>query len=318
MPKQEASLISVGPDMSGKRLLIYLTALLLLLCSVGCELVDVDGNPMTRPTRGETMKWDGLELDPELRQVLDEKSSCLLWRIPAEFRTEGAASVRSYESLNCSELWMELRESVFPDASLTTEAQTDGALEMYYSDGDSGFSVQLNTFSVFLDGLPLDRTTVILQQITAFLEYQTGFALAQWTGCAPEAQHLTYGFEIDGIPVDVKMDSPMQVSCVFAQTNGRLILWNPILPGEPLKRFVLEDCLNVMELRSTAETSWEKGFNMAAEMKACCLIYYLDGNEMTLRPGWSLTGTGYDYVTGEMKPIEIVIDAVTGEVKRKR
>ena len=58
MPKQEASLISVGPDMSGKRLLIYLTALLLLLCSVGCELVDVDGNPMTRPTRGETMKWE--------------------------------------------------------------------------------------------------------------------------------------------------------------------------------------------------------------------------------------------------------------------
>ena len=112
------------------------------------------------------------------------------------------------------------------------------------------------------------------------------------------------------------MDSPLPVSCVFEQPNGKLILWNPILPGEPSERFDLGDCLSEVELRSTAVTGREKGIPMAAELTECNLINYLDGDAMTLRPGWSLTGTGYRFDTGKMEPIEILIDAITGKGKR--
>ena len=57
---------------------------------------------------------------------------------------------------------------------------------------------------------------------------------------------------------------------------------------------------------------------MVMELTECGLIFYLDSSEMTIRPGWSLTGTGYDYDTGKMTPVEMLIDAITGDIKRMR
>ena len=309
-------MLSKGLDMSGKRCFVFLLVSLLLLCLAGCELVDVDGNPITPPTAPETREWDGLELDPELRKAIDEKSSCVLWRIPEAFRPEGTAAVRPYETLDCTELWPELKDFVFPDARMISQTQKNGVRVMAYSDGTQSFTVQLNAVSLFLEGLPQEQAATALEQIKIFLEQKACFPLAEWTGPAPDAQDLTYGLLLDGIPVDVKMDSPLPVSCVFEQPNGKLILWNPILPGEPSERFDLGDCLSEVELRSTAVTGREKGIPMAAELTECNLINYLDGDAMTLRPGWSLTGTGYRFDTGKMEPIEILIDAITGKGKR--
>ena len=305
-----------GIDMTEKRFAVFLLTLLLLLCMVGCELVDVNGNPVTRPTAPETHEWDALPLDPELRKAIDENNSCVLWQIPEDHRPEGTAAVRPYETLDCTELWPELKEAAFPEARLNAETPKDGTREMQYTDGEQSFTVQVNTISVFLDGLPQEQATTALEQIKAFLEQKTGFQMALWTGPAPEAQDLSYGLLLDGIPVDVKMDSPLPVSCVIKQPNGKLILWNPILPGEPTERFDLGACLSAEELRSMAEAGWGSDYPMAAELTECSLIYYLDGETMTLRPGWSLTGTGYRFDTGKMEPIEILIDAITGKGKR--
>lgn len=307
---------SEGIDMAAKRVSLFLLISLLLLGLAACELVDVNGNPVTCPTPPETHDWDGLELDPALQQAIEEKRSCVLWHVQEDFRIEGVAAVRPYEALDCTELWPELKEYVFPNASLRSESQEDGTRILNYSDGTRSFSVQLNSVSLFLEGLPREEATESLGQIKACLEEKTGFPQAQWTGPAPDAQWLSYGMLIDGIPVDVKMDSPLPVSCVFVQPNGKLILWNPILPGEPSARFALGDCISAEELRSTVETGWEKRIPMAAELNECSLIYYLDGDTMTLRPGWSLTGTGYRFDTGKMEPVELLIDAITGTGKR--
>ena len=302
--------------MTAKRVSVFLLASILLICLIGCELVDVNGNPVTRPTPPETMEWEGLELDPELRQAVDEKRSCVLWRVPEDFQIEGVAAVRPYETLDCTELWPELKEYVFPNASLRSESQEDGTRILNYSDGTRSFSVQLNSVSLFLEGLPREEATESLGQIKACLEEKTGFPQAQWTGPAPEAQWLSYGMLIDGIPVDVKMDSPLPVSCVFVQPNGKLILWNPILPGEPSEHFNLGDCMSVAELQSTAETVLETGIHMVTELNHCSLIYYFDEDTLTLRPGWSLTGTGFHFETGELSSIEMLVDAINGKVKR--
>lgn len=303
-------------DMAAKRVSVIMLALVLLLSLVGCELVDVNGNPVTRPTAPETHEWDELTLDPELQKAVYENNSCVLWRIPEDFRPEGIASVRPYALLDCTELWLELKEAAFPEARLNADTPKNGSREMQYADGDQSFTVQVNTISVFLEGLPQEQSTTALERIKAFLEQKTGFQMTLWTGPAPEAQDLSYGLLLDGIPVDVKMDSPLPVSCVFKQPNGKLILWNPILPEEGTERFELADCLSAEELRSTAEAGWGSDFPMAAELTECSLIYYLDPETATLRPGWSLTGTGYRFDTGKMEPVELLIDAITGKGKR--
>jgi hypothetical protein len=97
-----------------------------------------------------------------------------------------------------------------------------------------------------------------------------------------------------------------------------IVLLLPILPGAAQKSYDLQSCMSVDELRKTAETGWLSDLPMVMELTECSLIYYLDSDEMTIRPGWSLTGTGYDYDTGKMTPVEMMIDAISGKVQRMR
>ena len=112
--------------MHTKRKIVFLLILVLILGLVGCEIVDSDGNPISQPTRPTANDWDELELDPELRQAIEGRSSGILWRIPAEFQPEGTVSVHSYAALDCAVLWPELQSAVFPEANKSAETQKDG------------------------------------------------------------------------------------------------------------------------------------------------------------------------------------------------
>ncbi len=289
-----------------------------LLCLVACEIVDSNGNPVTQPTRPTANDWDELDLDQELHQAIESRSSGILWRIPAEFKPEGAVSVRTYTMLDCAALWAELKEAVFPEATQSSETGQDGSRVIAYSDETQSFSVQINGASLSLKGLPRERAQAVLDEISGFLEQKLGFPLQQWTSPAPEDQWLSYGLVIDGVPLDVKTDSPVPVSCVFAQPDGTIDLLNPILPGGPQESYELSSRMSSDELQKTAKTGWESSLSMVMDLTECNLIYYLDSDEMTIRPGWSLAGTGYDYGTGKMTPVEMLIDAITGDIKRMR
>ncbi len=301
-----------------RKTIILLLLSALLLCLVGCEIVDSDGNPITHPTRPTANDWDELDLDPELRQAIESRSSGILWRIPAEFKPEGAVSVRAYTTLDCAALWAELKEAIFPEATQSSETRQDGSRVIAFSDETQSFSVQINAASLSLKGLPRERAQAVLDEISGFLEQNLGFPLRQWTGTVPEDQWLSYGFLIDEVPLDVKTDSPVPVSCIFAQPDGTIVLLNPILPREPQESYELSSRMSVDELRKTAQTGWESSLPMVMELTEYNLIYFLDSDEMTIRPGWSLTGTGYDYGTGKMTPVEMLIDAITGDIKRMR
>ena len=301
-----------------RKTIVLLLLSALLLCFVGCEIVDSDGKPITQATRPTANDWDGLELDPELRQAIEGRSSGILWRFPADFQPEGTVSVRSYTRLDCAELWSELREAVFPEAIQCAEKQKDGRSILEYDNGTQSFDLQINAASIYLEGLLREEAQTTLTEISGFLERKLGFALRQWTGPVPEDQWLSYGLVIDGVPLDVKTDSPAPVSCVFAQPDGTISLQLPILPDAAQESYDLQSRMSADELRKTAETGWLTDLPMVMELTECSLIYYLDSDEMTIRPGWSLTGTGYDYDTGKMTPVEMMIDALSGKVQRMR
>ncbi len=301
-----------------RKTIVLLLLSALLLCFVGWEIVDSDGKPITQATRPTTNDWDGLELDPELRQAIEGRSSGILWRIPADFQPEGTVSVRSYNRLDCAELWSELREAVFPEAIQRAETQKDGSSILEYDNGTQSFDLQINAASIYLEGLSKKEAQTTLAEISGFLERKLGFALRQWTGPVPEDQWLSYGLMIDGVPLDVKTDSTAPVSCVFAQPDGMIVLLLPILPDAAQESYDLQSRMSADELRKTAETGWLSDLPMVMELTECSLIYYLDSDEMTIRPGWSLTGTGYDYDTGKMTPVEMLIDALSGKVQRMR
>lgn len=304
--------------MHTKRKIVFLLILVLILGLVGCEIVDSDGNPITQPTRPTANDWDELDLDPELRQAIESRSSGILWRIPAEFKPEGAVSVRAYTTLDCAALWTELKEAVFPEATQSSETGQDGSRVIAYSDETQSFSVQINAASLSLKGLPRERAQAVLDEISGFLEQKLGFPLRQWTGPVPEGQWLSYGIVIDGVPMDVKTDSPVPVSCVYAQPDGTIVLLNPLIPGDPQESYDLSSRMSSDELHNTAKTGWESSLPMVMELTECSLIYYLDADDSMIRPGWSLTGTGYDYGAGKMTPVEMLIDAIAGDIKRMR
>ena len=318
MPKQGVDMTWEALDLVVRKTIVLLLLLALLLCFVGCEIVDSDGNPITQPTRPTANDWDELDLDPELRQAIESRSSGILWRIPAEFQPEGTVSVRSYNRLDCAELWSELQEAVFPEAIQHAETKKDGNSILEYENGTQSFSVQINAASIYLKGLPREQAQTALADISGFLERKLGFALRPWTGPVPEDQWLSFGIVIDGVPLDVKTDSPAPVSSVFAQPDGTISLQLPILPGAAQESYDLQSCMSVDELRKTAETGWVSSLPMVMELTECNLIYYLDSDGMAIRPGWSLTGTGYDYDTGKMTPVEMLIDAISGKVQRMR
>ena len=304
--------------MHTKRKIVFLLILVLILGLVGCEIVDSDGNPITQPTRPTANDWDELDLGQELHQAIEIRSSGILWRIPAEFKPEGAVSVHAYTTLDCAALWAELKKAVFPEATQSSETGQDGSRVIAFSDETQSFSVQINAASLSIKGLPRERAQTVTEEICSFLDQKLGFPLRQWTGPVPEDQWLSFGLVIDGVPLDVKTDSPLPVSCVFAQPDGTIVLLNPIIPGEPQESYELSSRMSVDELRKTAQTGWVSDLPMVMELTECGLIFYLDSSEMTIRPGWSLTGTGYDYDTGKMTPVEMLIDAITGDIKRMR
>ena len=318
MPKQGVDMTWEALDLFVRKSIVLLLLSAFLLCLVACEIVDSDGNPITQPTRPSANDWDELDLDPELRQAIESRSSGILWRIPAEFKPEGAVSVRAYTTLDCAALWTELKEAVFPEATQSSETGQDGSRVIAYSDGTQSFSVQINAASLSLKGLPRERAQAVLDEISGFLGQKIGFLLHLWTGPVPENQWLSYGLVIDGVALDVKTDSPLPVSSVFAQPDGTISLQLPILPGAAQESYDLQSCMSVDELRKTAETGWLSDLPMVMELTECSLIYYLDSDEMTIRPGWSLTGTGYDYDTGKMTPVEMLIDAISGKMQRMR
>ena len=226
--------------------------------------------------------------------------------------------MRPYTALDCAALWPELKVFVFPEIIQSAEMQQDGSTVLEYTDGEQSFFAWVNTSSLYLEDIPQERVPAVLEQIAKYLEKKSGFDQRQWIGIVPENQWLSYGIVIDGIFMDVKTDSPNPVSCFFAQPDGTIVLLNPIIPGEPQESYELSSRMSSDELQKTAKTGWESSLSMVMDLTECNLIYYLDSDEMTIRPGWSLTGTGYDYDTGKMTPVEMLIDAITGDIKRMR
>lgn len=290
--------------------------LLLLLGLGGCVPVGPDGTPITYATRSATHAWDGLDLDPALRRALDAETSALIWSVPESFRPEGEASVRSYTALDCTELWPDLQTALFPEAVLRGESQDGGKRVLEYEDVGRSFTVWLTGSYIVLNCGTPEQARPLLDGIKDHLERKFGLFLGLWDKPAPEEQLVAYGLVVDGVPLYVRTDAPFTVSCLFEEPKGFVILLNPLLPGEVLETVELGTRMTTDELRSAADSAWIKQLPMAAEITDCSLVYYVDFEGRTLRPAWSLTGTGYAFDTGTLSPVELVLDALTGEAKR--
>lgn len=300
-----------------KRTIIFLL-LCLLLALVGCELLNPDGTPVTRATKPATRDWDGLELGAELRRALDAESNELIWSVPEEPRPEGTASVCSYTALDCEALWVELKQALFPEASLRAQIEKDGMPALELEDAGQTFTLQKSDSFLYFDGLSPERGRAVLDGLRDFLERERGLSLRLWTAPAPEEQEIVYGVTANGLPVEARTDSPLTVSCLFQKPEGGVVLLNPILPGEVPETADPENLMTAEQLRSAAESGWHGLLPMAAELTDCALVLYIDDEQGTLRPAWSLTGTGYAFDTGKMIPVELLFDALTGEQKRLR
>ena len=292
--------------------------LLLLLGLAGCVPVGPDGTPITYATQPATHEWDDLDLNPELRKALDAENSSLIWSVPESFRPEGAVSVRSYTALDCAELWPDLQAALFPEAVLREDSQDGGRRVLNYETENRSFTVWTTDSYVVLKDFSPEEARPLLDGIKAYLEREFDLSLELWNGPAPEEELAAYGIVTDAVPMYVRTDAPFTVSCLFENPEGNITLLNPLLPGEVMETVDLGEGITAEELKSAADSAWIKQIPMAAEITDCTLVYYIDAEGQTLRPAWSLTGAGYAFDTGTLSPVELVLDALTGEAKRVR
>lgn len=292
--------------------------LLLLVGLAGCVPVGPDGTPITYATRPAAHEWDDLDMDPELRRALNAETPVLIWSVPDEFRPEGTASVRSYTALDCTELWTNLQTDLFPEAVLCRESWDGGKRVLEYEDEGRSFTVWLTGSYIVLNCGTQEQARPLLDGIKEYLEREFGLDLRLWDSPAPEEELAAYGLVTDGVPLDARTDFPGTVSCLFENPDGEIVLLNPLLPGEVLETVELGSRMTADELQSAADSAWIKQIPVAAEITDCTLIYYIDAEEQTLRPAWSLTGTSYAFDTGTLSQVELVLDALTGEAKRVR
>ena len=304
--------------MRGIRWIALLLIPALLFGLAGCVPVGPDGTPITYATQPAAHEWDELDLNPELRKALDAESSSLIWSVQETFRPEGVVSVRSYTALDCTELWPDLLAALFPEAVQTAESQDGGARELEYEAEGRSFSTRLTTSYVLLKGFTPEEARPLLDGIREYMEREFGLDLKLWDGPAPEEELAAYGLVTDGVPMYVRTDAPFTVSCLFENPEGGVTLLNPLLPGEVLETADLGARMTAEELRSAADSAWIKQIPMAAEITDCTLVWYLDEEGRTIRPAWSLTGTGCAFDTGKLSQVELVLDALTGEAKRVR
>ena len=303
-----------------KRVICLLLPLLFLLGLAGCVLVGPDGTPITFATQPATHEWDDLDLNPELRKALDAESSALIWSVPEDFLPEGAVSVRSYTALDCTELWPELQAALFPEAVQTADTQDGGERVLEYEVESQSFTAWIASNYIVLNCYTQEQARPVLDGIKEHLEGKFGLSLGLWDKPAPEEQFVAYGLVTDGVPLYVRTDAPFTVSCLFEDPEGdvTVTLLNPLLPGEVMETVDLGKGMTAEELKSAADSAWIKQIPMAAEITGCTLVWYLDAEGQTLRPAWSLTGTGYAFDTGKLSQVELVLDALTGEAKRVR
>ncbi len=276
-------------------------------------------DPNAASNTGETLFADQAEADAAFDALLKEALAAgepkQVWA--EDFCTEQRkeAAVWRCEFLDCRELYEELLERLLPDAvikktSASGESETRYDLRM----GSQKLVCHCRRSYIRIGSLTSEQVRELMPQAAEWFEEKCSLELREWTG-RTEALAVYTGF-VDGLPIapNGRMNSFGTEHCGLWSEPGTIYLWYPFTLGKQAGTVSLNEQFSPEELRMTLEFSFDPSKQIVEGYRSCELCYLLDGQQELLVPVWWIRGTSCNLETGKKTPIELWVDAETGQV----
>ena len=280
-------------------------------------------------------------IEPEVQAAIDAGESCMFWKVDDQIPNTGTLSNWTFEPLDCTEIWPELRAAVFPDAvdvrPMWHMKDDDMDVMRYYleTNGEE-VTVEVQELGIRISGkldeeahrgyrLTQKQLLDYTEKIKVFLEERTGIELVEWNGMIEGERPLKdYTLILDGTPVDPNTHIPKHCSLAAMSSWGVVSLCVPIKSIARKETVQLDGSLLSEDLRETAEFAMREyppEWTVVDVFRDCSLAYQIDPDARTIRPILSVTGKRYIVIrqqNGEMyseiQSLDYQFDAVSGEL----
>ena len=265
-------------------------------------------------------------LDAEIQTAIDAHESKSFFMLNGDTREmpEGL-SIWTCSRLNCTQLWPELRNQLFPEAEGGTEARPGEGGSMYELTVD-GKTVEV-TVSPNVIGFSFvssKRAKDFAEKLADVMTEKTGAGISDHAEEHFSNRRFAATAELNGLPLDLHFigDDGFPQLCGIYQLGKEIYLSNPI--GELLSSEAVssESLLTLDDLEVSVEFESEikkETFTKTVTVyDRCESVFRFDEKSGTLRPAWRASGNRYIYWVDSGKTTtehaELLFDALTGEM----
>lgn len=255
-------------------------------------------------------------LEEELQKAIAAKEAKQLWAEDFFTETREEASIWRYTSLNCTEIYSELLNLLFPEASVTGKRNTpEGNVSVDLKQDSTRIHCSIEPLGVNLGGLPSKQAKELYPKIIDWIAEKTGLDYCKWQGYDPTytpAAEVYVGC-VDGSPIVAKAYSLTKYYGLWRDQDGFSIIF-PVLIGEKTGTVKLFDQFSPEELQMTLEFNFDPNEPVIEVYRSCELCYLIHEQKGLLIPVWCVKGTRYNFESDKDSAIEYVFDAETGSV----
>lgn len=313
---------------------------LLLFCGCGVTsekdtLTDTSQGSATTSKKPEAETGMGTriasDLDEEIQTAIDAHETKRFWRVEEAGNFPETVSVWSFDPREDTTLWSELREGLLADV-------TDYSEKYYEVNKSTLCRFELDGREVEARIIPLEneisfsflttnRAKAFGEKLADYLSNALGLPILDWGEEHTQGRTLAYTPVLGGLPLDQHICLGEGFTGYFGVwVQGKTVHMNcPMQNIHASERLATERFLKPEEVQETllfANLLDDNvySYKSVSVYQSCQPVYMADTVSGTIRPAWRVSGKQYIYAelagVGEYstKPLEILVDALTGEV----
>ena len=259
-------------------------------------------------------------LEAEIQAALAAKEPKQIWAENFITETRKEATIWRFTSLDCTALYSELQELLFPDVSKAKKiSNPDGSFQMQLKQGRTTIICNCDSVSINILGITSKEAKELFSKAVDWYAEKTGLKLQEWTGydMARIRNYRVFSGSVDGISIGEMTynrigNNRLDTGHGVMLNNFGLDIWMPIIVGEAVRTVRLDDLFSPEEIRMTAEFIFNPAAPVIEVYRSCELSYLIDEQKGLLIPVWWVKGTKYNYETGKEAAFEMVFDAESG------
>ena len=317
---------------TGKLFPLLLCLLLLLGCGGGpgepaasTEAVRQTMSPIAG-SEAESRPTERVEsgLDEEIQAALDAHETKRFWRVEAPGSFPETVTLWSWSRPDARTLWPALRDGLLAEAADLTEKTytvSDMIFCSFQLDGRKA-EARIVPEGIEFSFLTLNRASAFAERLTAEEAERLGLPL-QARSSANSAGKKLVTPTLEGLPLGHYTTPERLAVRLGVWQDGKLVhLSAPMEKPRAAGQISADTLLQPEEVEATLlfvnGLENDRSFQLVSVYQSCQPVYRADAVTGTIRPTWQVTGRQYLYdpPSGRYNtfPLELLVDAVTGEV----